>query len=438
MNNRFLPTPKSLISALMSFVMILSLVPVTANMQQVKAEDNGYDVLVLHDGVDDKFFDAKAGEKVPVSFVSGNEYYNVYTIDDYTEYSFVSLGWRNASASTPYFYSDKDKFAEGVKVQIRLKLSAGAGHVFPENLKVRFNGEVSTWKKVSDSYNNEETYMKEITIPSGASADDDPETPDDPSSDTPTADKLTIDPTDTTHTHEWDSATGKCKICGVVCAHENKVLDRYAPTTEGRHKAYYKCSTCGLADISGEEAECTWELQAETGTADYAEGKHTYKCSICAATKKENHVFDKVESITANDAETHTIIKACKCGFKYVSEEDHDFLKDVCSDCGFKRVMPGKISGLTIKKIKKGRMVKAKGYTYYNTKYKVTFKKVKNAKYCELTYCPTLKGEPVTKKIKSGAVITIETTKKGSQKVSFSAVSKTGNKRTIKNKKVKY
>ncbi|MBQ9233085.1 MAG: hypothetical protein IJ167_03500, partial [Lachnospiraceae bacterium] len=64
MNNRFLTTPKSLMSALMSFVMILSLVPVTANMQQVKAEDNGYVVLVLHDGVDDKFFDAKAGEKV--------------------------------------------------------------------------------------------------------------------------------------------------------------------------------------------------------------------------------------------------------------------------------------------------------------------------------------------------------------------------------------
>ncbi len=276
------------------------------------------------------------------------------------------------------------------------------------------------------------------------------------------------------HTHDWDASTGKCKACGEacshdfskgdkycsvckwICTHEKKTVTNYYNGYNGKHKVIGKCETCGQTELEMGEEDCSWELQSSNkswNTSDGSLKSHDYKCSKCNQTKSEDCTFDKVISVTSSGPETHTVKKQCKCGNTLTGDTGHTWSGDKCTECGFVRVQPGKVSGIKLKKVKsvkKKRWKKGywdsfnkwhKGYyyNYYAVTYKVTFKKAKNASYHEITYDSDafLYNPDTTKKIKSGAKITMNLGKKGSSNITIDAVSKTGNKTSVK-KSFKY
>ena len=277
------------------------------------------------------------------------------------------------------------------------------------------------------------------------------------------------------HTHDWDSATGKCKICGEACTHdfsgghawcdtckwtcthEKKTVTNYYNNYNEKHKVIGKCDVCGKTELEMGEEDCVWEMQSSNKSWNSSDGSlksHEYVCSKCKQTKNENCSFDTVISITKSGPETHTIKTKCKCGNTLTSNNvSHKWSGNKCTECGFVRVQPGKVKGFKLKKIKsvkKKRWQKGywdssnkwhKGfyYTYYRTTYKVTFSKVKNAKYYNITYDSDvfIYNPETTKKIKSGAKITMNLAKKGNTYITLNAVSKTGNKSTYK-KNFKY
>ncbi|MBQ9233086.1 MAG: hypothetical protein IJ167_03505 [Lachnospiraceae bacterium] len=277
------------------------------------------------------------------------------------------------------------------------------------------------------------------------------------------------------HIHDWDSETGKCKICGEPCTHDfsgghdwcdickwkcthekTTITNYYENHGEGTHRVIAKCDVCGKEGLEIGEENCTWELQSSSSNYNSNNGslaEHEYKCSKCKQTKREKCSFDTVVSTTSSGPETHTIKTQCKCGNALINDVSHKWSGDTCSDCGFVRVQPGKIKGLKLKKVKsvkkkrwkKGywdsfnRWHKGYYYNYYQVTYKVTFSKVKNAKYYEITYDSDvfIYNPETTKKIKSGSKITMNIAKKGNTYITLEAVSKTGNKSTYK-KNFKY
>lgn len=273
------------------------------------------------------------------------------------------------------------------------------------------------------------------------------------------------------HTHDWDSATRKCKICGEACTHdfsggnewcdickwkcthEKKTVTNYYIQYNGKHMVIGKCDLCGKTGLEMGEEDCAWEMQSSNKTydTDGSVAYHEYVCSKCHDTKSEDCSFDTVVSTTSSGPETHTLKTQCKCGNVLINDVSHKWSGNKCSDCGFVRVQPGKIKGFKLKKVKS---VKKKGYhngywdafnvwhkgyyyTYYKVTYKVTFSKIKNAKYYQITYRPDTNTNDTTKKIKSGGKITLNLGSKGNTYITLDAVSKTGNKSTYK-KNFKY
>ena len=267
----------------------------------------------------------------------------------------------------------------------------------------------------------------------------------------------------TIHTHDWNSETGTCKVCNASCEHkftdgkewcdickwkcphEKKTATDYSHNTDTKHKVTGKCDLCGKTDLDMGEEDCTYELQSSNKTfgTDGSAAYHQLICSKCKWSKYEDCSFDTLVSTTSSGPETHTVKTQCKCGNFYVKDVSHKWSGNKCSECGFVRVQPGKIKGLKFKQVKAVkkrawhssywngfRWVRGYYYNYYKVTYKVTFNKVKNAKYYEITYWPSSNTDKTTKKIKNGGKITMNLGSKGNTYITLDAVSKTGNKST--------
>ena len=104
-----------------------------------------------------------------------------------------------------------------------------------------------------------------------------------------------------THQHVWDEA--------------------WHDTGDYHHA--HQCTICKAYDTT------TQELHNVTGPRDNHDGSHSNICGSCGYSAKVSHSYTWAPN--ANDNEKH--IGTCVCG--NVVEKNHNFVGDVCSDCGY-------------------------------------------------------------------------------------------------------
>lgn len=117
--------------------------------------------------------------------------------------------------------------------------------------------------------------------------------------------RITTQPPETgggsTHEHVWDEA--------------------WHDTGDYHHA--HQCTICKAYDTT------TQELHNVTGHRDNHDGSHSNICGSCGYSAKVSHSYTWAPN--ANDNEKH--IGTCVCG--NVVEKNHNFVGDVCSDCGY-------------------------------------------------------------------------------------------------------
>ena len=117
--------------------------------------------------------------------------------------------------------------------------------------------------------------------------------------------RITTQPPETgggsTHQHVWDEA--------------------WHDTGDYHHA--HQCTICKAYDTT------TQELHNVTGHRDNLDGSHSNICGSCGYSAKVSHSYTWTPN--ANDNEKH--IGTCVCG--NVVEKYHNFVGDVCSDCGY-------------------------------------------------------------------------------------------------------
>lgn len=117
--------------------------------------------------------------------------------------------------------------------------------------------------------------------------------------------RITTQPPETgggsTHQHVWDEA--------------------WHDTGDYHHA--HQCTICKAYDTT------TQELHNVTGHRDNHDGSHSNICGSCGYSAKVSHSYTWAPN--ANDNEKH--IGTCVCG--NVVEKNHNFVGDVCSDCGY-------------------------------------------------------------------------------------------------------
>lgn len=104
-----------------------------------------------------------------------------------------------------------------------------------------------------------------------------------------------------THQHVWDEA--------------------WHDTGDYHHA--HQCTICKAYDTTAQE------LHNVTGHRDNHDGSHSNICGSCGYSAKVSHSYTWAPN--ANDNEKH--IGTCVCG--NVVEKNHNFVGDVCSDCGY-------------------------------------------------------------------------------------------------------
>ena len=205
------------------------------------------------------------------------------------------------------------------------------------------------------------------------------------------------------HKHVWktNEFEGRCSICGEKCKHPSLQLVKYLHDTTSQHVIRKKCKTCGL--IIDKKEKHTWKIAGKgNGT------QHQMKCSKCGDTKYVDCNFKKVVSYKQKTAfaikgQKHTTIYECSCGGRKAVTEAHTFVKGKCSKCGFKRVIPGDVTGLKVVQkntLKKksytfeghwgvtGKWVSAKTVNYYACDVTFSFNKPTNGYKYEIEYSP--------------------------------------------------
>lgn len=91
----------------------------------------------------------------------------------------------------------------------------------------------------------------------------------------------------------------------------------------GDYHHAHQCTICKAYDTT------TQELHNVTGHRDNHDGSHSNICGSCGYSAKVSHSYTWAPN--ANDNEKH--IGTCVCG--NVVEKNHNFVGDVCSDCGY-------------------------------------------------------------------------------------------------------
>lgn len=122
-------------------------------------------------------------------------------------------------------------------------------------------------------------------------------------------------------TYKYLRVTTQTPETGGGSTHEH-VWDEAWHDTGDYHHAH-QCTICKAYDTT------TQELHNVTGHRDNHDGSHSNICGSCGYSAKVSHSYTWAPN--ANDNEKH--IGTCVCG--NVVEKNHNFVGDVCSDCGY-------------------------------------------------------------------------------------------------------
>lgn len=122
-------------------------------------------------------------------------------------------------------------------------------------------------------------------------------------------------------TYKYLCVTTKTLETGGGSTHQH-VWDEAWHDTGDYHHAH-QCTICKAYDTT------TQELHNVTGHRDNHDGSHSNICGSCGYSAKVSHSYTWAPN--ANDNEKH--IGTCVCG--NVVEKNHNFVGDVCSDCGY-------------------------------------------------------------------------------------------------------
>ena len=228
----------------------------------------------------------------------------------------------------------------------------------------------------------------------------------------------------------------ECYLCGLICDHsgntntekKNEKYDYASEWEKGHiHKYSIECSICrGTL-----EYEDPIEAHDFTGSkAEYAgDDQHRKTCSKCGYNTLEKCDYEIKKSEYCKDSyfldaasKGHNATKVCKiCGnIEEVTSEEHTLVNGVCTVCGWKKVKPGKVSGIKVKITSKktskktftskghfdnlGRWVPSKTThsSFKICKVKISFKKPKNGYQYKIEKTPgsgtTMSDSWVTKK----------------------------------------
>ncbi len=124
-------------------------------------------------------------------------------------------------------------------------------------------------------------------------------------------------------TYKYLCVTTKTLKTGGGSTHQH-VWDEAWHDTGDYHHAH-QCTICKAYDTT------TQELHNVTGHKDNHDGSHSNICGSCGYSAKVSHSYTWAPN--ANDNEKH--IGTCVCG--NVVEKYHNFVGDVCSDCGYNK-----------------------------------------------------------------------------------------------------
>lgn len=124
-------------------------------------------------------------------------------------------------------------------------------------------------------------------------------------------------------TYKYLCVTTKTLETGGGSTHQH-VWDEAWHDTGDYHHAH-QCTICKAYDTT------TQELHNVTGHKDNHDGSHSNICGSCGYSAKVSHSYTWAPN--ANDNEKH--IGTCVCG--NVVEKYHNFVGDVCSDCGYNK-----------------------------------------------------------------------------------------------------
>ena len=257
--------------------------------------------------------------------------------------------------------------------------------------------------------------------------------------------------------HHYSASHGpKCDYgCGHTCTHpeaDRAYYDDYVQLEVGKHAQMFECKTCEQKayDVSKATA-CTLSAWTADNNHDY----HRAECILCDRSYQENCTFTK-KTYVHYRWDTHFEYPTCSvCGnTSNAKAKNHKFKSNKCTQCGFKRIVPGN-SKVTYMK-QSGKM-KRKKYTRngyldkflewhpnrttitYNYTIKVKFKKAKNA--VKYVVSPSKNPDSAIYTIgknKTSATFTYSDSKKKSKvTLYFIPVSKTGTPGTAIKKVIK-
>ena len=221
------------------------------------------------------------------------------------------------------------------------------------------------------------------------------------------------------HDRGWVSADTngslKCKLCGYVCDHKantntvKKTEDWESEYEKGhKHKYSVTCSVCNRATLNFEDPIEPHDYNG--GKVEYAsDDQHRLTCTKCGynTLQKCDYEVKKAEYCSDSSfpdaaAKGHNATLVCKvCGHEErVTQEKHNLVNGVCTVCGWKKVTPGKVTGVKIKKSVKRQNKSFGGYwrgltwvkkttkAYKICKATIRFKKAKNAAFYVIEKTP--------------------------------------------------
>ncbi len=205
------------------------------------------------------------------------------------------------------------------------------------------------------------------------------------------------------HKHSWNSSTGICTVCNAKCEHKSTELNGYekdGATASTSHFINYKCKECGHIVQTKEKHSFKVESKGSNGS-------HYVKCTKCGESKAVNCKFSKIvkyNQLKAFDTKGyhHNTVYKCECGATKSVAQQHTFKNNKCTKCGFKRVIPGKVSSVKVTKKSslKKKTVKWNGHwsgkewipahttTFYVADYTFKCNKPKNVSKYEIEYSP--------------------------------------------------
>ncbi len=350
-----------------------------------------------------------------ISGVIRSGYFNIYYSDKYTRaipsdgveitlQDYNGSSWRDIDTKAIYNLSKNEK------------LSFHADYEYDVYYRVLIeNGE----NKDYSNYIIFENPEPKDTEPS----DPTPSTPSDPtpSNPTPTTPTTPTTPAQETCPHDrgWTSADTngslKCTLCGFICDHKantntvKKTEDWESEYEKGhKHKYSVTCSVCNHATLNFEDPIEPHDYNG--GKVEYAsDDQHRLTCTKCGynTLQKCDYEVKKAEYCSDSSfpdaaAKGHNATLVCKiCGHEErVTQEKHNLVNGVCTVCGWKKVTPGKVTGVKIKKSVKRQNKSFGGYwrgltwvkkttkAYKICKATIRFKKAKNAAFYVIEKTP--------------------------------------------------